>query len=337
MAQRRAITDGFDLYAANIDIGGAGLRSTWLSAGPGAIFLTPGRYGGQALAYNPGSALISTWRPFTPSSQFACGFAYKVTNLQGASFCTIDSDSNVPQIDLTTDGSGFLYLRLGGVLLKKSSVPLIAVNAWNYFEIEGIISDAGSVHVYMNDALLDEFSFDNVDTAFGNNPNAGRIRFEGFAISMWDDVYVEIDGATRVGEGRIVALAVTTDDSGDFTPLTGASNAAMVDEVPINIDDYNASAVVGAKDLFNVADISFAPYKIYGVQVAMVAQKDESGLRVVNTRLVSNGVEVAGSNLVLALNSFNWKRDFYALNPDGNVAWTKAAVDALKIGYEVNT
>lgn len=339
MAQTRAITEGFDLYPGDINIGGVGLRSTWISPNAEWMGMGVGRYGGQSLNFFSGNDHRQMYRPFPASSQVVVGFAYFRGSTLDTVFMHLRNNGNTDQITLRVDGAGYLYMYRGAALLKQSTVPLIVVNSWNYIELAVTVSEtAGNTRLYMNDVIVDDFTFDNIDTQnVAGDSTIAQIMFEGRQSAQWDDVYVEIGGTTRVGEGRIVALPVTSDVQAQFTPSTGASNFAVVDEVPVNATDYNMSAVLGATDIFTVSDMNFTPAQIHGVQVSMIAQKDEAGLRIVNSKLVSNGIEADGTNLVLALNTFNWKRDFYAKNPDGGVNWLKAAVDALQVGYEVNT
>lgn len=337
MAQRRVITEGFELYPSNINLGGYGIRSTWLTGSTDWIMLDTGRFGGQCLRFQSGNDHRTMYRPFTPTTAFVVGFAFYRGSTLDVTFLRMRSQNNNDQVTMRVDSSGYIYINRGGTQLWKSSTPLIVVDSWNYLELAAVISDTtGSIRFYMNDVEVEEAALDNVDTKnHATDIDVGQILLEGRQNHRWDDLYVEIDGTTRVGEGRIVALPVTADDTVEFTPSTGSSNYATVDEIPVNPADYNFSAVVGDKDLFAVGDLSFSPQKIYGVQVSYIAQKDEAGLRIIRNRLVSNGVEENGTNFVLALNTFNWKRDFWPLNPDGNIEWVKPAVDGIKIGYEV--
>lgn len=337
MAQRRAITEGFELYPDNINLGGYGLRSTWLTGNDNWIMLDSGRFGGRALRFQSGNDHRTMYRPFPPTTQFVVGFAFYRGSTLDLTFLRMRSQNNNDQVTMRVDGAGYLYINRGGTMLWKSSEPLIVINSWNYIELACVISDTtGSIRLYMNDYEVAEAAMDNIDTKnHGTDMDVGQILLEGRQNHRWDDLYVEIDGTSRVGEGRIVALAPNSDDTVQFTPSTGASNFATVDEQPVNPDDYNYSATVGAKDLFTMSDLTFSPQNIYGVQVCTIAQKDEAGLRIIRSRLVSGAVEEAGADFVLALETFNWKRDFWPLNPDGDVEWTRAAVDAIKVGYEV--
>lgn len=333
MAQYRAITEGFDLYPS-LSQAGYGVASTWNLSG--GMTLITGRFGGQALAMSDSSLQIAT-RDFPSTMQFALGLAYYRASTRATEIVQILGSAGIAQITVSVNEFGTLSVLRSGVVIATSPANVLPLNSWNYIEICVVGSNsAGSLRVYLNDVEISSMALSSFDT-LGGDTDFSRLSLYSTNNSScrFDDIYLEIDGAVRVGEGRIVALPVTADDTVAFTPSTGTSNFEMVNEVPASDADYNSSSTIGATDRFNVTNLPFTAGSIYGIQVTLLGRKDDAGSRVVRSHIYSNTTEQEGSDFVLALGTSVFHRDFYPTDPNGGVAWTQSAIDAMKIGYRV--
>lgn len=341
MAQHRVITEGFDLYNGWTAGTGVGAASVW-STTEGTPSLVAGRFGGQCVRGTTSGSFL--YRPIPQSSMVSMGAAVRLeAPLRGRNIFQFRSSAGV-QLTLSQTATGALQISRGStVLATTSDIEVLPIDQWAYVEFSAAISPTnGTTSVSIDGFQISDLTLSDVNTQNQSNSNVDFVylgvgSITNASYSYYDDLYVEIDGTTHVGEGRMWVGQVVSDVESDFTPSTGSSNYATIDEVPVSATDYNYSDALGARDLFNVADLDFYPAEIYGVQITVNASKDEAGSRAIKNVLVSGVTEEQGSQFVLALSSNNWHNDFWAKNPDTGVNWTISDVNALKIGYEITS
>ena len=339
MVQRRAITDGFDLYPSNVGQLGYGINSTWMASRIGAT-LVPGRFGGQALRYASGGFGEYT-RTFEANASVVFGLAYMFgqENLTG-SFVTLRSSNGNEQIALHKTDDGRLRLLVGATIIAQTALPLLMMNVWNYIEMAVYCHDtAGQVRVNLNGVPVPELTLNAVDTrSSGVDTDIGRISLNGpnNAIHYFDDLYVEIDGIELIGEGRMEVLPVINDVSNTgFVPSSGSYLYPTISNVPASTANYISA--LNPADVFRmgVKPLSTVPEEIYGLMLVSLSQKDEAGTRTVRNRLWSDDTAFTGETEALTLNSYTFKDDFLAVDPDTTLAWTAAGVNAVEVGVEV--
>ena len=119
--------------------------------------------------------------------------------------------------------------------------------------------------------------------------------------------------------------------------VTGVTvNWPQVNEIPHHEYSYNSSSTVGAEDLFGFPALPFNPSAIYSVAVKGVLAKSDTGVRTVDLRLKSSGTTYSGSNTgITPAITPNWASTHFRKNPNGGAAWTRATVEAAKIGYKI--
>ena len=72
---------------------------------------------------------------------------------------------------------------------------------------------------------------------------------------------------------------------------------------------------------------------VHGVQVTMLARKTDAGLGKVKG-LVASGAQTAVSAELILQEQLAWHTALFERNPNGNVQWTEAAVNAAEFGVE---
>lgn len=325
--------DGFDLYNSTATMALKGYSTVTNG-------LVAGRFGGQA-AQNTGGLTPQTWG--VPSGNtFAVGFAFRVGDLSGNTtgkgIFSFQTGATIIT-KLGVDVNGALKFGRGDFttnLIANSANGLIAINVWNYIEIEYTRNGAtGAVTVYLNGS--------SVLTASGANTGATAIDTMAFMPEFFggnkemDDLYV-VDVATRLGESRIDTLRPSADSGAQqWTRSTGANNFANVDDTTLNSDtDYNSSATVANKDLYDVADLGFTPASVRAVQAVMFARKDDATARTIRHYIKEGGTTTNGTTRAMG-SSFGMFTDLYATNPRTAAAWSAAEVNATQLGLDVVT
>ena len=158
-----------------------------------------------------------------------------------------------------------------------------------------------------------------------------------------DDVYVCDDtvgpGAfpcnTFLGDRRVLTLKCSAPgDLAQWTPhgATNWENAAVAD----GDVSYNATSTVGQEDLFQIGDLPASVSQVLAVQITGAYRKDEAASHTLTQRVKSAGVDAGGASYPLQ-SSYTIYSDLFMLDPATGVAWTPAAVNAMQIGYKLDT
>lgn len=336
------ILDGFEDYPA-VSTNGVGLLSTWTQEGTTARSLVTGRVGGQALQLTTATGGIS--RAVTPSAAFATFFgflhSFAPSNSNYMRFARWYAGGNPDVYHFALGINRFGRLAIYGpaqTIIAEFELAIIN-NTWHSLSVAGEIHDSlGWLKIWIDGDLIVDLS--NIDTKNAAGANVERIAFmgnEGFsdAVSIFDDFRHDSGVSTQIPEGRFAVLTYAADDGVQFTPLSGPSNYLMIDDATNDENTtYNSSNTVGHVDQFTVNALPFNPDNIMAIMVSMSARKEDVATRRIRAFVDSGGVQVDFADTFLSTN-YTWDRYILELDPDGDVPWTKAALTALKVGYEL--
>lgn len=341
MVQTRAITESFDLYPSAVNQGGFGLNTVWTSLN-GTAAIVAGRFtGSQAIQcyYNTQRVRVI---PSTDSLVFGFAFMLNGTQSGGAPIVALRSSAGNVQWQLSVDQLFRLVLNLGYTSnanqIAYSDEAAIVLGTWHYIEVETFLHDsAGFIRVYLDGMEVSGLQFYG-DTRASTDLDFGQIvlRSGDSPSHFFDDLYVEVDGTTRVGEGRMdLYVPNSTVSSTGFTPSTGSTIHGVIDEIPANATDWANATDAGSQFRVGLTDMVYAPEKIYGVQVEQLAQKTEAGTRTLRSKLFGLTGAVIGSERALTANVFTWNRDWFDKEPDNSEPWTLSSIVTAELGVEV--
>jgi hypothetical protein len=344
--------EGFDPYPSVLSAN-AGVLGVWnlitYSGEPGALSLTLGFTGvGQCLTSDAVLFGGTITRGFPATQHLSMAFGFRLEN--GASpydmtesIGILDESGNT-QFSIGFNTLGRMTLKgEGGVTLWTSDKVFDGGVIYRCnMTVDSSVANATVVNLWeTGNKIINNVTMDLQDSA-SQNMAAMRITiantqlslFKNWKISYDDIVVLYGDEVVNLGETGIYMIGPTADILHQWTPSTGATNYPNVDDLPNNRDtDYNSSETVGFRDTFVMANLTRSPDKIHYVSQLTVARKEESGTRTIKHVLESGATEQLGHNANLS-QSYTYIFDHYAKNPDGNVEWNKAAVDALTSGYE---
>jgi hypothetical protein len=125
-----------------------------------------------------------------------------------------------------------------------------------------------------------------------------------------------------------------------FGTLSTQANWATVDQNPNEgTFSYVFDATVGHEDLYAFPVLSAPPSAIYAVAVKASLSKSDAGAKTASVRLKSGATDSAGTGgtALAPGTSFGWMTSVFERDPNGNVAWTKTALDAAQAGVKVET
>ena len=335
--------EGFDTY--NGSGVAPGLGATWTVNGAGNTSIQAGRITGRCVRGRNSSALgtNNTYIEKTFSAigtNAALGVAVMVENV-----ATLGTDVFIDlgsEFRLAFRNGGTVAIFRGATQLAVTSTAIVASGTWNYFEVELTISaTVGYVRVYRNGEPITDLSITNGNTG---TASIARIAFDtrgsnaGNAARSYvsiDDIYI-VDTNVRLGERTIETLYLVSDGSTlMLVPSTGTDHFAVVDETQANTTDYLTGTNVGDLDLLGLGNLSSNPQTIDEVNIIVWALKTDAGTRAIKAGVKSGSTTSDGPDLFLATTIQKFDRPL-ALNPNGNVPWTKAAVDALELQPKVS-
>jgi hypothetical protein len=233
-----------------------------------------------------------------------------------------------------TDGALKLYRgNTTGTLLGTTAAGLIAINTWNYVEVNVLIDDSvGTAEVRLNNVTVLTFSGDTKQQA------AAGWTIVRTAVAIIDDLYIN-DGTGTInntfwGDTRIDC--VFPDGNGahsEWTRSTGANQYATIDEVTPNGDtDYNSTATVNAIDTVTVGDTPAPDNTIRSVQLNICADKTDAGTATLSPVARQDGVDFVYSAQA-PTTAYAYLRQIYERAPDTSV-WTATIFNAMQFGYK---
>ena len=246
------------------------------------------------------------------------------------------------RVPATTDGQ--VYVSRNGTTLWTSTDPNFKVPpaTWTYLEFKfNVHASSGNFTVRVNGSDDAKYFSGSVNTEGQTGVAVGFVHLQVVNNAMYiTDFYLcDLTGPApandMLGDCRVDRLAPTSDGSHtDFTPSTGVSHFAMVDELIASATDYNLGATLNAHDSYGFEDLAFTPTNIFGLQVRRAAWKTDCGARSLSAAVKTEGTEYIQSPAVLSTSMLMYETDVF-LNPSTGEPWTLAQVQALEAGVKV--
>jgi hypothetical protein len=340
------IIEGFDHYPSP-NAGDGALNTVWnyVDTGIGAITLVAGLGGeGKALLFDSANnATDYIQQAFDPDSKVTFHFGIKITALLEPSsrpaiaFYTAGISH---QFSLHIDAGGHLLLHgEGDLVVATGTTALIPNQIYRCCARADVANGRFQISINgVDDAGLNG-TFDINDDPVATTVGAVRLqRWGGFGavIHILDDFIVGTGETTDWGPQEVNTLGATADVLAQWIPSAGVTNFSNVDEALFNGDtDYNSSAVVGNKDIFDYSNPPTTPASVLAVQVLTIARKEESAVRKIKDVIRIGATDYEGNEHNLAETYGNWKST-WALNPATGIAFTGAELNALRGGYELS-
>lgn len=240
-------------------------------------------------------------------------------------------------------GTGlFTFTRNGTVLGTSVAAP--SFGAESYLEVKCTIDDSAGVYEVRLNGIAIIGPTSSADTKNTANTTADRIVFGSYTQSgavtcVIDDIYIcDSSGATNnsfLGDVRVDAVLPAGAGANTGMTPSASTNVSCVDENPANDDtDYVSSSVVSTKDTYDFTNISHTPASIFGIQINMIARKDDAGTRSIAAVTRSGGADTDGATQALSTSYLNY-REIRETDPNTSAAWTKTNLNAAEFGAKV--
>lgn len=339
------LADGFDLYADRDDIGKAG----WYSIESNVSFSTTnGRFGGGCLAINSANSWRCSVGIPIGSTVIAC-FAYYFNNLSGAgtTFRAVvggntQNTSRLFSIDTNNAGTMRVFGNPGPAIGSDVS-NAFSDQTWHWVEVKvtlGTTNSNGAIEVKIDGTV--RYSATGIDTFNSSSDILDALFFTGRAgggVRLDDLIVMDSSGSSMndyLGDTRIDTLIPNSNGAAtDWTASSGSQYQCVDDVLSGSNDntDYVYTDDAGELDL-QMSNIVGNPATIHAVQTRVRATKTDVGTRLFRTNLLSGSSIGNGPTTGIGI-GYGWMRNgIFQNDPDGDIPWTKAAVDALQVQLE---
>lgn len=336
--------DGFDGAAV------ADLSTLFGYTVGGSASIQTGRFSGsfnaQSLQWAGNNTTDYLGIPFGASkTQFVVGIAFQAANNTAIQRVATFRNGATEVFNIVKDTAGRLNIRAGTSTTNLATgTQVFSGGSWYYVEIKFDYTGAGNptASVRVNGTL---------DVTYTGSLNAQTqctlVRYGASfsttgcpAMMLLDDFYLlDFSGAQNndfLGDVRVEMVVPTSEAANTgFAANTGTAYGAVDEGQQDGDTTYVHGNAVGDSIDFGVGDLSNTPTAIYGVAVQAVAKKTDAGVRSLRTRLTSDASTANGSTATLSTSYSATTPQIVELDPDGNVAWTRASVEAATIGVEI--
>lgn len=261
-----------------------------------------------------------------------------LTDLEGT------AGGNGPGLYYNSNGSVFVTQHGGGATAATSPIGLLSLSTEYNIEYAAkwaTNANGGFCKVWLDGNLVINFTGDMVSgtvpttcTAFVMYPWISTNRYSQPVV--WDESGTDFV-TTQLSATYLPYIdsrMPTSNDAAQFTPSAG-SNFQNVDDAGFHDGDstYNSSVTVGHQDTFGLPAFGSTPAQVHCVAVKTIAKIDVAGL--VNLRNVLKSGGSTGQSADHALTpSYVHYDDYFGKDPNGTIAWTASAAEAVKPGYK---
>ena len=245
-------------------------------------------------------------------------------------------------------GTGVLSA-LRGSATTVATGSALTFNTWHVLEwrVQITSTTVGIIELWLNGTRIINFSGDNTQTANANvqQVNLGTVlngfNASGAYIAMDDIAINDTAGSAnngQPGDGRVVLLV--PNGAGSTTGMsrggtdTGA-NYSQCSELPPSTAQYVFSATTTTRDTYALTNLPVTPTSISVVEVIALTSKSDAGAGSFGLTVKSGSTTDEGTAQALPFGAWTYVRQLYETDPNGTIAWTGSAVNALEAGATV--
>lgn len=330
--------DSFDHYATG------DIARKWTS-NSGMEIVTGGRRGTNCMRTAGGTA-ANALKTLTAKTTWILGAAvyYESAFDVDALPILMVLDAGTTQCHCTINPDGTLSIVRNATILGTSAFAL-SVDAYYFIEFKVTIGNSGSASIRVNGDT--KLSVSSVDTQNTSNSTANQVRVgfgalgAGVGIRFEDFYACDSDGSTNndfLGDRRVDAYYPT--GNGNSSQLTGSDgnstdNYLLVDENdPDDDSTYVESSTSGQKDTYAFQNMSHTPASINGLQINLMAKKDDAGARSIASVIRSGGSDTDGTTQALSTSYVDYLQ-ISETDPNTAAAWTQSGFDGAEFGVKV--
>lgn len=269
------------------------------------------------------------------------------SNIQQIIYSFRDSGNNA-QITAYVDTTGAIHVYRASASTANSvslgvSSYLLTAASWNHIEMKCSFSTTvGTVEVRVNGVTV--LAVSGVNTVNSNSPGLGELSASQVSITSTpsgvsafiDDLYAwDTTGTSNndfMGDQKVYTDMPTADTADvAWTPSTGSTRWAVIDEIPPNSDtDYDSSSASGDRMGVTFPTLDPAIVTVASVYYTGFTKKTDAGTCNVQLICASDGTEANGvDNPITAV--YTYRGDPFDVDPHTSAPWTPAKAGAAAL------
>ena len=325
----------YELFMDGWDRGGPGRM--WAAHSGASLVVNPtqGRRGTPCLEREYGPATNDWLRSvlFTPAAKCTLGLAIYLTGNEQSIELRLGHNWG-RQIALKISDFGLYSIIDGAGTTLWNSLDLLQLNAWHHLELAVFCDAAGTFELRVNGKFK---AFGDADTQAINGSliNSVYMGWDGVGSTgcyIDDLLFAYGDELRFFGDCRVDTLSLTA----NATPQEWLVNQAGAPEPDafsvLNQDEGSIYAAAADKtSRFVVGDIAHLPYRVHGVQVVTRAGKTDAGTATMKLQVESGQTIDESESIALTTSKLTYWNGL-TLNPDTNLPWNLASINAAKVG-----
>ena len=228
----------------------------------------------------------------------------------------------------------------GGTSALGTTAASICDSVWHWVEFDFLFANSGRMRVWVDGVSVIDTG--TIDTLISGTASVAGLELNhgGLYTAQLDDVVIWDDSGSGltaadspIGPVRIQRLSPNSDASVQWTRSTGANNYGVIDDAAPDMTDYVETSTIGHIDRYGYSDLATTPIAVLGVSAKNRSNRPSASLANYRQFIRVGSTDYNGTTrLVPATNSTY--ADHWDLNPDGSIAWTPTAVNALQAGFE---
>lgn len=260
------------------------------------------------------------------------------------SFIVLSDVNNVAHIRLSADASGNLRaLRNdngGEVQIAITASPVIIANAWKHIETKCFLdAAAGTLEVRIEGVPVLTFAGRTASNIPGAIVSCQQVAFR----SGWDgpNMYVKDfiiwngTGAANtdfLGSCQVMKIIPDADVALNWTPSAGVTGYNLINEVtPDDDGSYIAAPFpIPAAYKCSLSDLPVTVTSVKGVMPIHRSRKTDGGDGNIQVGAISGGSTGLGADRPITT-AYTYWWDVFDRDPNGNIAWTRLAVNAMNL------
>lgn len=249
------------------------------------------------------------------------------------------SSTSISAQRVNTSSGNWWEITYSSTAIGSAAAISLSTVTWYYLECKVYShSSLGTIEAHINGAEV--LNVSGVDTTkSGVSMDAVGFCGPGGGGIAIDDFYVcDSSGSVNndfLGDVRVdVHYPTAEGNAHDWTPSTGANNAALIDETAPNTTDYNSTNTLNAVDTFVTEDLKNTGANLLAVQTNLFHSKEDVGTCLIAPVARPVSTDIVGSNIAPSDSSYTYGLTVYNTNPGNSAPWTEAAFNATEFGYK---
>lgn len=281
------------------------------------------------------------------SGRWVVGFAYKRNQAPVGDEERYSLSNNANQLcRMLEDTDGTLSLRAGNSNIIGVTNRALNAGRWYFLEVDMTVGGGSPV------TMQAELRINGHVEASGS----GSCGFNATDLLSQDATgnFHKISGATGVGnsvdfddlyykneagyEGDIRNIACFPSGDGgtlQWTPNSGSTHFDRVNSHPVDLTKWLETAVANKLDVWDFDDLSVFSGQILGINISVLARKDDEGTKSFKIVVGDTGSEAASDEFFVSDLTPEYYEFSLKLDPGTGLAWTRAGFNAKKFGIKL--